>query len=248
MERFWEKVDKTTDCWIWTASKNKHGYGYFRFEGRMVKAHIWAYENVNGPVPDGLELDHLCRNTSCVRVDHLEAVPHRINVLRGNGIAAEHFRKKFCKNGHAFSLENIRITKYGRVCIICYRISNLRAVKKYQGKRKMLRIIPWPESLREKSSKLRKEASQVAKLVSTMLESAETMDSVAHNIELENKTQFYGKTLTEIKATVALGQKIINTFESGAVKPSKNAPLYFTIHEDHVIMDIHNTDLSQEVD
>ena len=69
-ERFWAKVRKTPTCWIWTAALDD-GYGQFWYDGRMVRAHRFAYELVIVPIPDGLEPDHLCENTACVNPDHL---------------------------------------------------------------------------------------------------------------------------------------------------------------------------------
>jgi hypothetical protein len=82
--RFWSKVDRSGDCWLWTGQKTRavDGYGRFRFEGRQVMAYRWSYEQENGPVPEGLELDHLCRTRLCVRPDHLEAVTPSENVRR----------------------------------------------------------------------------------------------------------------------------------------------------------------------
>jgi hypothetical protein len=78
---FWAKVQKLQNgCWLWLGSCNKR-YGYFK---TRIQAHRYAYELMIGPVPDGLELDHLCRNRYCVNPSHLEAVSHRTNVLRGS--------------------------------------------------------------------------------------------------------------------------------------------------------------------
>lgn len=82
-DRFWAKVEKTDTCWLWTAGTNGCGYGRFWFDGRFVYAHRWAYEQVHDTIASGLVLDHLCRNPSCVRPDHLEAVTESTNVLRG---------------------------------------------------------------------------------------------------------------------------------------------------------------------
>lgn len=89
-ERFWEKVEKTATCWLWTgAISGRTGYGSFclspAFVGdrRLIGAHRWAYENTVGPVPKGLVLDHLCCVRRCVNPDHLEPVTYRENFLRG---------------------------------------------------------------------------------------------------------------------------------------------------------------------
>lgn len=89
-ERFWAKVEKADGdgCWLWLASLDFDGYGQFRFGGRMVKAYAFAYVEAKGPIPAGLELDHLCRNRACVRPHHLEPVTHAENVRRGAMVAA----------------------------------------------------------------------------------------------------------------------------------------------------------------
>jgi hypothetical protein len=78
---FWAKVDKSGDCWVWTSVMHR-GYGVYGSRARRRKAHRWAWEFANGPVPAGLEIDHLCRNRACVRPDHLEPVTHAENVRR----------------------------------------------------------------------------------------------------------------------------------------------------------------------
>ncbi|WP_433705830.1 HNH endonuclease signature motif containing protein [Paraburkholderia sacchari] len=82
--RFWSHVVKTESCWVWVAGLKEDGYGSFRANEKSVIAHRWYWERINGPVEDGMELDHLCRNPACVRPDHLEPVTHQENVLRGN--------------------------------------------------------------------------------------------------------------------------------------------------------------------
>ena len=83
--RFWDKVDKSGDCWEWTASRGTSGYGQIRANGRPVVAHRVAYELTHGAVPEGVELDHLCHNRGCVNPDHLRVVSHKENMenLRG---------------------------------------------------------------------------------------------------------------------------------------------------------------------
>lgn len=78
--RFWGKVDKSGDCWIWTASRSKGGYGQFNAgAGRPTAAHRYSYELANGPIPSGFHVDHKCHTPSCVRPDHLQAVTVREN-------------------------------------------------------------------------------------------------------------------------------------------------------------------------
>lgn len=90
-ERFWEKVDTSAGplgCWPWTASGSRDGYGQFSADGRGVRAHRFAYELLVGPIPEGLQLDHLCRNPGCVNPAHLEPVTGWENTMRGNTPAA----------------------------------------------------------------------------------------------------------------------------------------------------------------
>lgn len=121
-ERFWEKVEMSADCWLWTACKTSLGYGQFRAAGRVtVYAHRWSYENSKGAIPDGLVLDHLCRTTSCVRPDHLEAVTQRINVLRGESPSAKQARQTHCMNDHELAGRNLITDAHGkRRCRECY--------------------------------------------------------------------------------------------------------------------------------
>lgn len=122
-ERFWAKVDKTDTCWLWTAAKDRRGYGYFGIaKGHVQLAHRFAWENQRGLIPEGLVIDHLCRNTSCVNPDHLEPVTQRVNVQRGNAVLP-HVPRTHCKRGgHMYTPETTYVAPGGkRTCRICYR-------------------------------------------------------------------------------------------------------------------------------
>lgn len=107
-DRIWQYVDKTETCWLWTGSRNRHGYGRVSVEGRTIDAHRALWEMLNGPVPTGLELDHLCRVRACVNPDHLEPVTHAENMRRAN---LSHIG---CRRGHAPTPENVYVSPQGR--------------------------------------------------------------------------------------------------------------------------------------
>jgi len=132
LEDFWEKiiVDKDSGCWIWT-SNVIHEYGYFALNGKKILTHRFVYELNKGKIPNGLELDHLCRNRRCCNPDHLEPVTRRENLLRGlTGLLTGklNLEKKYCKNGHLFNQENtyLRKDKLGRECKQCSKSRNLK--------------------------------------------------------------------------------------------------------------------------
>lgn len=136
MERFWSKVDKSGDCWLWTAGCFDSGYGAFQVSGKCVRAHKFSYELARGPVPVGRQLDHLCRNVRCVRPDHLEAVTARVDVLRSHGIAARNALKTHCDVGHVFDLANIYSPANGRGWRAC-RACRAEATLRYRARLRM---------------------------------------------------------------------------------------------------------------
>lgn len=92
-------------CWVWSRAPGPSGYGSFRWRGNMRPYKV-TYELLIGPVPRGLELDHLCRNKLCCNPDHLEPVTHKENILRGQSPAAINAKKTHCPSGHKYSKEN----------------------------------------------------------------------------------------------------------------------------------------------
>lgn len=114
-----------TPCWIWIGGRSSGGYGYVRFNGKMQIAHRVIYELLVGPIPKGLDLDHLCRNRACCNPEHLEPVTRKENVRRGDGIKAtikrhqKHRENTHCPYGHEYTPENTYNYKGGRSCNQC---------------------------------------------------------------------------------------------------------------------------------
>lgn len=106
VQRLWDKVYVSPDCWEWFGPVHTKGYGLLKVDGATRLAHRLSYEMLVGPIPEGLVIDHLCRVTHCVNPDHLEAVTQRENIRRGVNPAAASMSKEHCTAGHEFTPEN----------------------------------------------------------------------------------------------------------------------------------------------
>lgn len=126
IEHFMSKIspEPNSGCWLWVSSLDEKGYGLLWHNGRTRKAHRVGHELLVGPIPKGLELDHLCRVRCCVNPKHLEAVTHAVNMSRGSRAS-----KTKCPKGHIYVGENLYVNSKGqRWCRECGRM-NQRAAK-----------------------------------------------------------------------------------------------------------------------
>lgn len=112
-------------CWEWQGALNPKGYAHVCWKGLPTQGHRACYILFRGEIPEGKEIDHLCGNRSCIHPWHMEAVDHRVNILRGNTLAAKQLKQRHCKRGH--SLEDA-ISRRGnrRECRTCYELYKAR--------------------------------------------------------------------------------------------------------------------------
>jgi HNH endonuclease len=128
LERFYIP-EPNSGCWLWIGYVDKLGYGCMRgYPGKTRKPHRVSYELHKGAIPEGLVLDHLCRNPCCINPDHLDPVTDRQNILRSElTSAAKNLKKTHCEHGHLLQGENLRYHKDGsRRCVTCDRLGNAR--------------------------------------------------------------------------------------------------------------------------
>lgn len=132
--RFWSKVLIGDGCWEWQAYRTPLGYGRYGVrqdgERKIRGAHRVAYEMIIGRIPEGLDLDHLCRNPPCVRPDHLEAVTTQVNLIRGDTFNAHNAAKTHCPQGHEYTPENTYRWRAGRRCRRCHTDQEMAAYRR----------------------------------------------------------------------------------------------------------------------
>lgn len=133
-ERFYARLQDTeSGCVEWQGPVDRDGYGRIRFGGCSTHAHRVAWELANGPVPDGLQIDHLCRNKVCCNPEHLDTVTMQENVRRGRLARGAAQYATHCKHGHAFTPENTYRRAGRRSCRAC----NAAAVRRYQLRKRV---------------------------------------------------------------------------------------------------------------
>lgn len=131
IDRALRRVSYDHGCWKWTGATDANGYGYIQADGTRL-AHRVVYRALVGPIPDGLVIDHLCRNPSCVNPDHMEVVTQGINVARGTSPIVGNEDKTHCPAGHPYSASNTYRTKRNghRLCRECGAASARRTRRK----------------------------------------------------------------------------------------------------------------------
>lgn len=136
--RFEKKFLKvaSVDCWIWTASTDEDGYGYFQLHGSARKAHRVAYELYVGIIPMGMKVLHKCNNESCVNPNHLYIGTEIDNAIDRVSSGRDHnANKTHCPRGHEYTESNTHVTGKGeRQCRTCGR----DAARRYRQARKLL--------------------------------------------------------------------------------------------------------------
>ena len=137
----WDRIDASGDCWLWTGYLDRGGYGRTQVFGKNQGVHRAVWEALVGEIPDGLQIDHLCRNASCCNPDHLEVVTGQENMSRGYIRSYPPYSAKtHCKQGHPLSGDNLRLSKqkYGglhRQCKACGNASHRKRSRELRAEK-----------------------------------------------------------------------------------------------------------------
>ena len=119
IDRFILHIKSVDGCWQWDMPNKSNGYGEFLVHYKRISAHRFSYEYFVGEIPDGLQIDHICRNRGCVNPNHLRVTSIAENVLSGVGITAINKRKTHCIRWHALKDGNVYLWRGKRNCRIC---------------------------------------------------------------------------------------------------------------------------------
>lgn len=126
--RIGSHCERVGDCLVWRGTLSRDGYGSIKIAGRMIKMHRAVWEYTNGPIPAGMEIDHLksagCKSRACCKLEHLEAVTRRENILRSDSPGGIHARQTHCVRGHELIGDNLsqaELRRGVRRCVACTR-------------------------------------------------------------------------------------------------------------------------------
>jgi hypothetical protein len=130
-ERLDEHTDNSGDCWIWTGSRHRQGYGRIRVDDKLRLSHVVTYELIHGPIPLGMKVCHTCDNPPCRRPSHLFLGTQRDNIIDAvrkgrlnnyrKGPEHHYSLRSCCKHGHAYTADNTRVHNGARICRTCER-------------------------------------------------------------------------------------------------------------------------------